>query len=138
MRKIWILVILVTLNSIVLAQSESKENSRVFFIQPHNNAILQNPIEIKFGLENMNLVAAGVDEPFSGHHHLLINVDQIPNLNLPIPADSNHLHFGGGQSNITLELPPGKHTLQLLFADHHHIPHSPPIISDKISITITE
>ena len=138
MRKIWILVILVTLNSIVLAQSESKENSRVFFIQPHNNAILQNPIEIKFGLENMNLVSAGVDEPFSGHHHLLINVDQIPNLNLPIPADSNHLHFGGGQSNTTLELPPGKYTLQLLFADHHHIPHSPPIISDKISITITE
>ena len=138
MRRIWILVILVTLNSIVLAQSESKENSRVFFIQPHNNAILQNPIEIKFGLENMNLVAAGVDKPFSGHHHLLINVDQIPNLNLPIPADSNHLHFGGGQSNTTLELPPGKYTLQLLFADHHHIPHSPPIISDKISITITE
>ena len=72
----------------------------------------------------------------SGHHHLLINVDKLPNLKMPIPADNNHLHFGEGQSEVELNLPEGKHTLQLLIGNHLHIPHSKPIISEKIEISV--
>ena len=72
----------------------------------------------------------------SGHHHLLINVDKLPDLKLPIPADSNHLHFGKGQTETELNLPVGQHTLQLLIGNHLHIPHSDPIISEKIKITV--
>ena len=79
---------------------------------------------------------AGVDLPMSGHHHLLINVDKLPSLKLPIPADSNHLHFGNGQTETEINLPPGKHTLQLLLGNHLHVPHSEPLISDKIEITV--
>ena len=74
--------------------------------------------------------------PDSGHHHLLINVNELPNLKLPIPADSNHIHFGKGQTETELDLPLGTHTLQLLIGNHLHIPHSEPIISKKIVITV--
>ena len=79
---------------------------------------------------------AGVDKPMSGHHHLLINVKKLPNMKSPIPADSNHLHFGKGQTQTQLNLPSGKHTLQLLLGDYMHIPHEKPIISDKIEIIV--
>ena len=79
----------------------------------------------------MEIVPAGIDKPKSGHHHLLVNVDQLPNMKMPIPADKNHLHFGKGQTEATLELPKGKHTLQLLLGNYLHVPHSPPLISKK-------
>ena len=114
----------------------SKEERGVFFIKPLNGEIVSNPIKVIFGATGIDIVPAGVDLPMSGHHHLLINVDELPNLKLPIPADSNHLHFGGGQTETEIDLPPGKHTLQLLLGNHLHIPHSQPLISDKIEITV--
>jgi hypothetical protein len=77
-----------------------------------------------------------VERQGTGHHHLLVNLDQLPALDQPIPADDRHIHFGGGQTQTSLELPPGEHTLQLLVGDHLHVPHEPPITSEKITITV--
>ena len=85
----------------------------------------------------MGVAPAGTKRPNSGHHHLLIDTD-LPPLDKPIPNDENHLHFGGGQTEIELSLPPGPHTLQLLLGDADHIPHNPPIYSDKIHVTVVE
>ena len=84
----------------------------------------------------MGVAPAGVANPRTGHHHLLINLDELPDMDKPIPADENHRHFGGGQTETTIELEPGEHTLQLLLADHLHRPHDPPVISKKITITV--
>jgi hypothetical protein len=83
----------------------------------------------------MGVAPAGVDKANTGHHHLLIDTD-VPPLEAPIPSDANHKHFGGGQTEVTLELPPGRHTLQLLLGDKMHIPHDPPVLSRKITIIV--
>jgi hypothetical protein len=83
----------------------------------------------------MAVVRAGDNAPNSGHHHLLIDTG-LPDLTLPIPADANHVHFGDGSTTTERTLPPGKHTLQLLFADYLHIPHDPPVFSEPITITV--
>ena len=114
----------------------SDETKKVYFIIPSDGTTVTNPVKIKFGATGVNIVPAGVDMPDSGHHHLLINVDKLPDLKMPIPADSNHLHFGNGQTETEINLPEGKHTLQLLIGNHLHIPHSEPIISEKIEITV--
>ena len=138
MHKIWILLIISLLCSGVNAASQSKAGSVVYFVTPKDGQTVKNPIQLSFGLEGMNLVEAGIDEPYSGHHHLLINVDQLPNMNLPIPADDQHIHFGKGQDSSVIYLNPGEYTLQLLFADYLHIPHDKPLISKKISIKVVE
>jgi hypothetical protein len=116
--------------------SGDDEQKRVYFITPSDGITTTNPVKIKFGATGINILPSGVDVPDSGHHHLLINVDKLPDLKSPIPADSNHLHFGDGQTETELNLPKGKHTLQLLIGNYLHIPHSEPIISEKIVITI--
>lgn len=127
--------ITITLN--VFAHSyHNNEETGVFFIEPLTGETVSNPIKITFGAKGVNIMPAGVDLPMSGHHHLLINVNKLPNLKLPIPADSNHLHFGNGQTETEINLPPGKHTLQLLLGNHLHVPHSEPLISEKIEITV--
>lgn len=123
--------------SSVLAHSYSSDKERrVFFTTPSNGEILTNPIKIGFGATGVDIVPAGVDMPMSGHHHLLINVNKLPNLKSPIPADKNHVHFGAGQTETEINLPKGKHTLQLLLGNHLHIPHTEPLISEKIEITV--
>lgn len=87
-------------------------------------------------MDGMGVAPAGVEREGAGHHHLLVNADGLPDLDKPIPADDHHLHFGGGQSQAPIELVPGEHTLQLLVGDHLHIPHQPPIMSEKITITV--
>ena len=114
----------------------SDETQRVYFITPSDGTTVTNPVKIKFGATGINIVPAGIDMPDSGHPHLLLNVDKLPDLKLPIPADSNHLHFGSGQTETELNFPKGEHTLQLLIGNHLHIPHSDPIISKKITITV--
>ena len=84
----------------------------------------------------MGVAPAGVERPDTGHHHLLIDVDTLPAAGMPIPTDDKHRHFGGGQTETTLELAPGRHTLQLLLADHAHTPHNPPVVSERITITV--
>ena len=84
----------------------------------------------------MGVAPAGQAVPNTGHHHMLVDLDELPTLELPLPKNNNVIHFGGGQTETTLELAPGKHTLQLLLGDHAHIPHQPPVISDKITVTV--
>ena len=117
-------------------ESYSDKNKRLFFITPSNGEEVTNPVTIKFGILGMEIVPAGKDKPMSGHHHLLINVEKLPNMKSPIPADKNHLHFGKGQTETQLNLPSGRHTLQLLLGDYMHVPHEKPLISDKIEIIV--
>ena len=107
----------------------------VFFISPGDGDTVANPVRIEFGLDGMSVVAAGVHEAHSGHHHLLVDTD-LPNMGLPIPADANHIHFGDASTSTELTLEPGEHTLRLLLGDHLHIPHDPPVMSDPITITV--
>jgi Domain of unknown function (DUF4399) len=93
------------------------------------------PIRVWFGLRNMGVAPRGVKYPNTGHHHLLIDTD-LPPMDQEIPSDKNHLHFGAGETETTIELPPGKHTLQLLLGDDRHFPHKPPVYSKKITITV--
>ena len=90
-------------------------------------------LTVRFGIVNMTLARAGVDTPYSGHHHLLIDAP-LPPLDQPIPNDENHLHFGAGQTEATITLTPGRHTLQLLLGDFEHMPHDPPVFSAPITV----
>ncbi len=92
-------------------------------------------IKIWFGTRNFGIAPAGVTMKNTGHHHLLIDVP-MPPLDQPIPNDRNHLHFGLGQSEAVIELPPGTHTLQLLMGDADHVPHDPPVMSRRITIFV--
>jgi len=138
MIRIWTFIGLLLFSSGVFTQSTSREDASVFFITPKDNQILNNPINLSFGLNGMELVEAGINLPYSGHHHLLINLKDLPSLKQPIPSDKQHIHFGKGQNTAVIELPPGEHTLQLLFADYLHIPHEKPLVSRKITITVIE
>ncbi|MBA3581293.1 MAG: DUF4399 domain-containing protein [Gammaproteobacteria bacterium] len=111
---------------------------KVYFIAPHNGAMLKNPVTVQFGLKGMGVAPAGIQKENTGHHHLLIDVETLPDMRKPLPADDQHKHFGGGQTETQLTLTPGKHTLQLLLGDQIHIPHNPPVLSDKITILVTE
>ncbi len=121
----------------VLAMDRTKapEGAEVYFIEPANGATVSNPVTVKFGLKGMGVAPAGVEKENTGHHHLLID-QKLEDYNAPIPADDTHVHFGGGQTEATITLPAGQHTLQLLVADHNHIPHDKPIESEVITITV--
>jgi hypothetical protein len=108
----------------------------VYFVWPQNNAVIKGAFWCRFGLRNMGVTHAGDDFPNSGHHHLLIDVNEPLDVNEPIPADKNHLHFVAGQTETRLELPPGKHTLQLVFGDGRHYSFNPPVVSEKITVTV--
>jgi hypothetical protein len=107
--------------------------AKVYFIQPTDGSTVPQTFTVKFGLENMGVAPAGTDKPATGHHHLLIDRD-LPPLDQPMGGDI--MHFGGGQTEAQVTLPPGTHTLQLLLGDMNHVPHDPPIYSDKITITV--
>ena len=117
-------------------KTKAPEGAKVYIVSPKNGDTVKSPVRVVFGLEQMGVAPAGVKIAKTGHHHLLVNVDKLPNMNIPLPNNKNHIHFGGGQTETTVELEPGKHTLQLLLGDHAHIPHDPPIISEKITITV--
>ena len=108
---------------------------RVYIDSPENGAVVQSPVEIVFALDGMELAPAGTYATDTGHHHLIID-NELPDLGMPIPSDNNHLHFGKAQDRVLLDLEPGLHTLQLLLGDGSHIPHQPPLISEKIKIRI--
>ena len=108
---------------------------RVYIESPENGALVQSPVEIVFALDGMELASAGTYATGTGHHHLIID-NELPDLEMPIPSDNNHLHFGKAQDHVLLDLEPGLHTLQLLLGDGSHIPHKPPLISEKIEIRI--
>lgn len=118
-----------------LPRTASAPGASVFFIQPKDGDTVSSPVTVEFGIEGMMIAPAGVDEPQSGHHHLMVDTG-LPPLDQPVPADANHIHFGDGSTSTELTLDPGQHTLLLLLGDHLHIPHQPPVSSPTITITV--
>jgi hypothetical protein len=111
--------------------------AEVYFIAPQNGAKLHSPVTIKFGLKGMGIAPAGIKFDNTGHHHLLVDTDLSDvKLDAPMPATDKIVHFGKGQTETTLTLAPGKHTLQLVFADYLHQSFDPPLTSKKITITV--
>jgi hypothetical protein len=119
-----------------MAATPAPEGAKAYIISPADGDTVSSPVTVVFGLEGMGVAPAGVDRENTGHHHLLINADTVPQAGQPIPADDSHRHFGGGQTQASVELPPGEHTLQLLLGDMNHVPHEPPVTSEKITITV--
>jgi hypothetical protein len=114
------------------------QGAQAYIIWPTDGAVISGgKFWLRMGLSGAGVAPAGVDRPNTGHHHLIIDAD-LPPLDEPIPNDKNHLHFGAGQTEVRIELPPGKHTLQLLLGDADHVPHNPPIMSKKITITVPQ
>jgi len=140
MRMFAIAAALVLTASVTVAQERtpSPPGAKVFIISPKNGATVTNPVTVKFGIKGMTLAPAGTKQENSGHHHLLIDTDPPADLSQPLPTIPDKIvHFGKAQTETTLTLPPGKHTLQLLLGDQNHIPHNPPVMSKKITITVS-
>jgi hypothetical protein len=116
--------------------SDMAPDAQVYFISPSDGQVVTSPFAVKFGLKGMGIAPAGIQRDNTGHHHLLINTDVLPNLSMSLPATDKIRHFGGGQTETQLTLPPGEHTLQLLMGNFAHIPHAVPVLSDKITITV--
>lgn len=133
----FIAAFVVAVLSTALAETPSPAGAKVYFINLKDGQTVTSPFLVQFGLSGMGIAPAGVDKPNTGHHHLLIDTtlsgDQ---LKQPIPADDKHRHFGLGQTEAMVTLPPGRHTLQLVLGDWSHIPHAPPVMSDVITITV--
>jgi hypothetical protein len=119
-----------------LPRTPAPAGATAYLLSPENGARVTSPVTVRFGLRGMGVAPAGVTAPNTGHHHLLIDVAQLPPDNLPLPATDQIRHFGLGQTETVLELPPGEHTLQLVLGDALHIPHDPPVRSEKITITV--
>lgn len=115
----------------------ANDAAELYFIKPADGETVSGPVKVVFGLRGMGVAPAGVQLANTGHHHLIINAPTPP-AGKPVPADANHLHFGGGQTETVIELEPGTHTLQLVLGDHLHVPHDPPVVSERITITVTE
>lgn len=126
------------LSSTAFAQGAAAPSNAYLYIGwPNDGQVIPagKPFRVWFGLRNMGVAPKGVEFPNTGHHHLLIDTD-LPPAGQEIPSDRNHLHFGAGETETMLELPPGKHTLQLLMGDYRHMPTNPPVYSKKITITV--
>ena len=118
-----------------LPRTASPEGARVFFISPADGDTVSSPVQLEFGIEGMRVVPAGVNEPDSGHHHLIVNAG-LPDMTRPIPMNAQYIHYGDGSTSAELTLKPGEHSLQLLLGDYLHIPHDPPVASEVIRITV--
>jgi hypothetical protein len=118
-------------------RTPSPKGAKVFIISPKDGESVSSPVTVKFGIKGMTLAPAGTKQENTGHHHLLIDTDAPADLGQPLPTVPDKIvHFGKAQTETTVTLSPGKHTLQLLLADANHIPHNPPVISKKITITV--
>jgi hypothetical protein len=118
-----------------IPRSSRPDDAQVYFISPADGEVLSSPFVVRFGLRGMGVAPAGVEKAGTGHHHLVVDAE-LPPSGLPIPATDHYRHFGKGQTEVTLDLPPGDHTLQLLLGDHFHIPHGRPVVSERISIKV--
>lgn len=123
-------------SSLLAGGPPADEGPRAYIISPADGSTSSSPVTVRFGLSGMGVAPAGVEREKTGHHHLLIDVEELPDFNSPIPSDEHHRHFGGGQTEVTLDLAPGKHRLQLLLGNHLHVPHNSPILSEPVIITV--
>ena len=116
--------------------SKVSPDARVWIESPADMQQVSSPVTIMFGSSNVGISPAGKEAENSGHHHLLIDLDQLPAMDIPLPASAQVVHFGRGQTEATLDLEPGTHSLQLLLGNHIHVPHARPVMSKKITITV--
>lgn len=119
-----------------LPRTVAPAGATVYFISPTDGARVKSPFVVRFGLSGMGVAPAGIQAEHTGHHHLLVDVGRLPPEGQPLPNDAQHLHFGKGQTETTLTLPPGSHTLQLIVGDHLHVPHLPPVVSAPIRVVV--
>jgi hypothetical protein len=117
-------------------QTPAPAGAEVYIIAPKDGAHVKSPVTVVFGLKNAGIAPAGIKFDNTGHHHLLVDTDLPADLTLPLPMNEHVRHFGKGQTETSLELTPGKHTLQLVFADLAHVPFTPNVASKKITITV--
>lgn len=127
---------LLAMHSNIAFSHAEANHTRAYFIAPRNGDKIAGPVTVKFGLQGYGVAPAGVIQEKTGHHHLLINVDQLPPLDQPLPKNDQVRHFGGGQTETSLELPKGRHTLQLVLGDGNHVPIGKEYISEKITIEV--
>ena len=118
-----------------MQRSPAPPGATVFIIAPSDGATVSSPVSVKFGISGINVAPAGQHAPNSGHHHLLIDTE-LQDPEAPVPADPQHVHYGKGQTEASIELEPGQHTLQLVLGDGNHVPHQPPILSKVVTITV--
>lgn len=118
-----------------LPRSKAPAGAECYIVSPADGATVNSPVVVVFGLKGMGIAPAGMQQDKTGHFHLLVDVG-LPPLDKPIPKDEQHLHFGGGQTETTLKLTPGKHTLQLLMGDYAHVSFDPPVASKVITVTV--
>jgi Domain of unknown function (DUF4399) len=118
-----------------LPRTAAPADAKVFIVSPKDGETVTTPVKVVFGISGMTLAPAGNNAANTGHHHLLIDTD-LADPTVPVPADAQHVHFGKAQTEASVELPPGKHTLQLVLGDYLHIPFDPVITSPKITVTV--
>jgi uncharacterized protein DUF4399 len=132
-----ICMLAVAFPAVAPAQTAAPANAMVYFINVKDGDTVKSPFKIQFGLSGMGVAPAGVEKPNTGHHHVLVDATLTPEqAKEPIPADEHHLHFGGGQTETTVTLAPGRHTLQLVLGDWSHVPFNPPIVSPVITVEV--
>jgi hypothetical protein len=137
MRNILLAAALLAAGPALAQGTPAPEGAEVYFVNLQDGATVTSPVTVVFGLRGMGVAPAGTEKENTGHHHLLVNETlEGDELTESLPADENHVHFGGGQTQTTIELPAGQHTLQLVMGDHFHVPHTPPVMSERITITV--
>ncbi len=138
MRTLWMAIAFFAAGSALGGdlRSAAPAGAEVYFIAPADGATVSTTFNVKFGLKGMGVAPAGIDAADTGHHHLLIDTTEIPNPELPLPATDKVIHFGKGQTETEVTLPPGVHTLRLVVGNHLHVPHDPPVASNVISVTV--
>jgi len=134
---------LVLASPALAGDTPAPDGAQVYFVNLKDGASVSSPVTVLFGLKGMGVAPAGTDKEATGHHHIVIDrpplgegPDGAEELNSGLPADDHHKHFGGGQTEVTLDLSPGTHTLQLVLGDLNHVPHNPPVTSEVITITV--
>jgi hypothetical protein len=143
MKRILLALALTTLTATAFAAdapglpvTKAPAGAEVYIVSPKDGASVGQSVTVVFGLKGMGVAPAGVKKEGTGHHHLLVDVKELPTAGQPIPKDDTHLHFGNGQTETTIKLAPGTHTLQLELADENHIPFDPAIVSKKITVHV--
>lgn len=143
MKKLMAALAIMLSSQAFAGETPSPEGAKVYFINLSDGDSVETPFVVNFGLSGMGVAPAGTEKENTGHHHIFINrpplgesAEDAELMENGVPTDDNHRHFGGGQTEVTLDLPAGTHTLQLVLGDEFHVPHNPPVVSEVITITV--
>ena len=137
LRRSLLIAALVGIPAMALSETAAPPGASVYIISPKDGDTVTSPFKVQFGLTGMGVAPAGVEKPKTGHHHLIIDATlSAEELKQPIAGDAKHVHFGGGQTEAMVTLPPGQHTLQLVLGDWSHVPFDPPIMSPVVTVTV--